>query len=424
MFNVRWPSLPSLGLFSSSPARAIDLPPVRVHETETAQDKPARAFKHLLKLNHVENSLFDCRNFPNQLIHSMSLTCSQLLSSSFLQGADADTLGRIYEKEVSDLVKWKESPAEITILDWRGHLGCRKFDRAFVDFFEDEMVRLSYDWKEVVAEYLFTDKEPMFDSIMASLGLPLIHLAYAFEMDSREIGMEALALAATCHNDIYKSLGGPKHSENKESYESKSLFAILDLVRKDEDLDGLFPTPGSDNLDTLFVSRNAALLNHWKAWKIENPIEQFRESQELAAALLVGTAPDDSPGHYDWFFALNLATSHAVRVVLPFIPPQFQISLLRQWWLICVGIYVAQLRPEIRIDQIRDYDLNGKDWEWVAENAVNGEFSSNVQFVRTTRALKELASTWGDSDSFFLKAAVRFVTEFKHWRGNFVGYEL
>ncbi|KAJ6146083.1 hypothetical protein N7497_008065 [Penicillium chrysogenum] len=389
MFNVRWPSLPSLGLFSSSPARAIDLPPVRVHETDTAQDKPARAFKHLLKLNHVENSLFDCRNFPNQLIH--------LLSSSFLQGADADTLGRIYEKEVSDLVKWKESPAEITILDWRGHLGCRKFDRAFVDFFEDEMVRLSYDWKEVVAEYLFTDKEPMFDSIMASLGLPLIHLAL---------------------------WGGPKHSENKESYESKSLFAILDLVRKDEDLDGLFPTPGSDNLDTLFVSRNAALLNHWKAWKIENPIEQFRESQELAAALLVGTAADDSPGHYDWFFALNLATSHAVRVVLPFIPPQFQISLLRQWWLICVGIYVAQLRPEIRMDQIRDYDLNGKDWEWVAENAVNGEFSSNVQFVRTTRALKELASTWGDSDSFFLKAAVRFVTEFKHWRGNFVGYEL
>jgi hypothetical protein len=75
MFNVRWPSLPSLGLFSSSPARAIDLPPVRVHETETAQDKPARAFKHLLKLNHVENSLFDCRNFPNQLIHVSGLDC-------------------------------------------------------------------------------------------------------------------------------------------------------------------------------------------------------------------------------------------------------------------------------------------------------------------------------------------------------------
>ncbi|KAJ5816696.1 hypothetical protein N7447_008929 [Penicillium robsamsonii] len=415
MFTVRWPSLPSFGLFSSSPTQAIDLPPVNVHETETAQDKPGRAFKHLLKLNHVENSLFDSRNFPNQLIH--------LLSSSLLQGADADTLGRIYENKVSDMVKWKESPAEITTLDWRGHLGCRRFDRAFVDFFEDEMVNLSYNWKEVVAEYLFTGKEPMFDSIMASLGLPLIHLAYAFEMDSREIAMEALGLAAACYNDIYKSLEDPKHSKIEAAYESKSLFAILDLVRKDEDLDDLFPTPGSDNLDTLFVSRNAVLLNHWKAWKIENPVEQFRESQELAAALLVGTAVD-STGHYDLFFALNLATSHAVRVVLPFIPPQFQISLLRQWWLICIGIYVAQLRPEIKMDQIRNYDLNGKDWEWVAEKAVNGEFSSDVYFVATTRALKELASTWGDSDSFFLKAAVRFVTEFKGWRGNFIGYEL
>ncbi|KAF4769320.1 hypothetical protein HAV15_008567 [Penicillium sp. str.  len=367
MFTVRWPSLPSLGLFSSSPTQAIDLPPVNVHETETAQDKPARAFKHLLKLNHVENSLFDCRNFPNQLIH--------LLSSSFLQGADADTLGRIYEEEVSDLVKWKGSPAEISTLDWRGHLGCRGFDRAFVDFFEDEMVHLGYDWKEVVAEYLFTGKEPMFDSIMACLGLPLIHLA---------------------------PWRTPKHSKNEASYESKSLFAILDLVRKDKDLDGLFPTPGSDNLDTLFVSRNVVLLNHWKAWKIENPIEQFRESQELAAALLVGTAAVDSTGHYDWFFALNLATSHAFASA----------STSRN------------CGPEIKMDQIRNYDLNGKDWEWVAGKAVNGEFSSNVYFVKTTRALKELASTWGDSDSFFLKAAVRFVTEFKRWRGNFVGYEL
>ncbi|OQE37328.1 hypothetical protein PENCOP_c010G02443 [Penicillium coprophilum] len=415
MFTVRWPSLPSLGLFSSSPTQAIDLPPVDVHETEAAQDKPARALKHLLKLNHVENSLFDRQNFPNQLMH--------LLSSSFLQGADADTLGRLYEKEVSNLVKWKESPAEITTLDWRGHLGCRGYDRAFVDFFEDEMVNLNYDWKEVVAEYLFTGKEPMFDSIMASLGLPLIHLAYAVEMDSREVAMEALGLAATCYNGIYKSLEDPKNSKNEATYESKSLFAILDIVREDESLGGLFSTPGSDNLNTLFVSRNAMLLNHWKAWKIENPVEQFRESQELAAALLVGTAVD-STGHYDWFFALNLATSHAVRVMLPFIPPQFQIYLLRQWWLICIGIYVAQLRPEIKMDQIRNYDLNGKDWEWVAQKAVNGEFSSDVYFVTTTRALKGLASTWGDSDSYFLKAAVRFATEFKGWRGNFVGYEL
>lgn len=253
------------------------------------------------------------------------------------------------------------------------------------------------------------------------VGFPLIHLAYAFEMNSREVAMEALGLAATCHNGIYRPLEDPKHSQNETPYESKSLFAILDLVRNDKALDDICSSPGGENLDTLLASRNAVLLNHCKAWKIENPMEQFRESQELAAALLIGTAAVDSTGHYDLFFASILASSHAVRVMLPFIPPQFQISLLRQWWLVTIGNYVAQLRPEIKVDPIRKYDLDGKNWDWVADRAVNGEYSLNVNFVTTTQALKEMASTWGDSDSFFLKAAVQFVTEFKGWRGDLSG---
>jgi hypothetical protein len=243
-------------------------------------------------------------------------------------------------------------------------------------------------------------------------------------MNSREIGMEALGLAATCHNDIYKTLADSKQSTQGSSYESKSQFEILTLVRKDKDLNGLFPTPGSDNLETLLTSRNTALLNHWNAWKLENPTEQFRESQQLAVALLVGTAAVDSNGYYDRFFAMTLATSHAVRVMLPFIPAQFQIPLLQQWWLNTIGIYIAQLRPEINMDRIHKYDLQGKGWEWVAGQAVKGEFSTDVCFVKTTRALKEQSETWGDSDSFFLKAAVQFVTDFKGWRGNFVGFEL
>lgn len=37
-----------------------------------------------------------------------------------------------------------------------------------MDFFEDELARLGYDWKEVMAEYLFANKEPVFNSIMAA----------------------------------------------------------------------------------------------------------------------------------------------------------------------------------------------------------------------------------------------------------------
>jgi hypothetical protein len=41
-----------------------------------------------------------------------------------------------------------------------------RYQKAFVDFFEDEMVRLGYDWKQVVAEYLFSGEEPLFNSLM------------------------------------------------------------------------------------------------------------------------------------------------------------------------------------------------------------------------------------------------------------------
>jgi len=31
--------------------------------------------------------------------------------------------------------------------------------------------------------------------------------------------------------------------------------------------------------------------------------------------------------------------------------------------------------------------------------------------------MQEAANTWGDSDQYFLKAAVRFAEEFDHWGG-------
>ncbi len=42
-----------------------------------------------------------------------------------------------------------------------------RYQKAFVDFYEDELVRFDYDWKEVVDEYLFSGDEPVFNSIIA-----------------------------------------------------------------------------------------------------------------------------------------------------------------------------------------------------------------------------------------------------------------
>lgn len=248
------------------------------------------------------------------------------------------------------------------------------------------------------------------------MGHSLIHLAYAYEVSSREVAMEALGLAATCYNSIHDYLDDPVRASIKPSYHSTSLVEILDKVRSTNQLDGLFTTPGDHNLETLYGSREDVLLEHWNAWKIDNPVEQFRQSQELAAGLLVATV-SDATTHYDFFLVHVLTTSHSVRVLLPFIPARFQIPLLRQWWLITLAIFIAQLRPEIPLDRIRDYDLKGRDWGWVAKKAVKGQYSTDAHYVKALRCLREMASTWGDHDGFYLKAATKFADEFSGWGG-------
>jgi Questin oxidase-like len=225
--------------------------------------------------------------------------------------------------------------------------------------------------------------------------------------------MEALGMTATCYGDIHKYMDDLSYSHAEPSYKSTSPLEILERVKADKHFNGLFATRASNNLEILFREREAALLNHWNAWKIEDPTKQFRDSQEAAVAIVVGTRTEK----YDFFLAQLLITSHAVRVILPFLPSSFHIPLIRQWWLLTVAIYIAQLRPEIRLDHISGYDTRGRDWEMVARYTVKGQYWNDPQYVKAIHAFKEAAQTWGDRDNFFLKAAVKFIDEFNGWDG-------
>lgn len=228
--------------------------------------------------------------------------------------------------------------------------------------------------------------------------------------------MEALGLAMTCYNDMHKYLDEPIPSQPEPSYQTTSVFEIFDNVRADKRLDGLFATPGDHNLDKLFDHHESVLLDHWNAWTLEAPIEQFRESQELTAALLVATH-ETSAEKYDFFLVHTLTTSHAVRVLLPHIPARFQIPLLRQWWLFTLAAYISQLRPKISLDRVREFDPKGRGWDWVANQAVKGEYSIDAHYVKALRSLREIALTWGDHEGLYLKAAVKFAAEFNGWGG-------
>lgn len=421
--------VPKFGFGRTRSAGSIDIPSVRVYDVETSTEKRDRRLKHLLKLNHANFSiLWNHRRFHNHTPH--------ILGSAYLLGGSADHLTEIYEHAAHEGHEgWEDSPGEIALHDYRDFLGKREYQRAWVDFFEDQLVDHNYDWKQVAARFLFErgDKNtpnpyPLFSCLTAGLGHPLIHLGYAYELSSREVGMEALGLAATCYDPKLAALleaNSTATSSNSTAspltYSTSNPFEVFARTQADKRLDSHFSKPGGNNLSRLLSEKalTSILMEHFNAWKISTPKTAFEQSQRLATALLISTSSEKPVcGHgYDFFLLHALTTSHACRILIPFLPAEHQIPLVREWFLIVLALYISQLRPTVSVQQVKDYDLNGKTWDDAVTLALESEHKFDEHYVKGIRAVKEAANLWGDEDQFFEKAAVKFATEFEQWQG-------
>ncbi len=270
-----------------------------------------------------------------------------------------------------------------------------------------------------------SNEEPMFSCLTAGLGHPLIHLGYAYELNSREVAMEALGLAATNYDGRLAKLlesGAPvDKSANPLTYSTSNLFEIFARVNGDSRLDGKFEH-GSDNLSKLLEDKvlTSILMEHWSAWKITDPTKDFEQSQALATALLIASGPSVGGNGYDFFLVHLLTTSHAVRILIPFFDAKYHVTLVKEWLLITLAIYIAQVRPLIKTSYITDMDLAGRDWDFVNKTALEGPYKFDAHFVKGCRAMKEAEKVWGENgpngeQRYWLKAAVKFAGEFSGW---------
>ena len=140
---------------------AIGVPAVEVHNVETAPEKRPRTLKHLLRANHVNHAVvYHDLQWDNHLAHA--------LSSAYLLGASAAQLHSLYDAAATGgLEPWRDAPAEVVQADWRDFLGDRRYQRAYVDFFEDALaLRHAYDWKHVVDEYMYGGEEPLVNGLI------------------------------------------------------------------------------------------------------------------------------------------------------------------------------------------------------------------------------------------------------------------
>ena len=235
-------------------------------------------------------------------------------------------------------------------------------------------------------------------------------------------------MASSSYNYMHKYLDNPSYTK-PSTYSTSSPLEILNQIADDTRFDGLFDERGDGNIATLFKNHEDLILEHWNAWKIDDPNKQFKDSQDAAVALLVRTVQPGTHA-YDFFMVHLLTSSHAVRTLIPLIPKRFHVSLVRQWWLLTIAVYVAQLRPKI------DNDIEvkpDKQWNYVEDRSINGPWATDAHFVKgmlathtiqhpddlslALRAIQTAASTWGDVHERYLAAAVRFADDFEGWAG-------
>ncbi|KAF4512450.1 hypothetical protein G6O67_001589 [Ophiocordyceps sinensis] len=386
---------------------SVNLAPVQVHQIETNPDRRARCLKHLLKANHVNYSIA----YSDNLI---SGNCSpHLLSTAYLLGASEVKLHALYEEGIKSLEPWTPSPAEIVDLDWTDFLGDKRYQRAYVDFFEDKLaMTFAYDWKQEAEHFLFSGERPLVHVLIGGLGRSLIHLAYAYEMDCKEVGMEALGLACVEYDFLHKYTDDASYTK-PSPLASGSPLDLLTKISEDERFNSLPKNIDVGQLEALFEEHEDLIMEYWNAWELDDLSEQFQQSQETAVSLAVALVGPDIHT-YDFLLVHLLTISHAARILLPFFPPQYQNTIVRQWWLIAIIVFIIKGRPRPNSDNVQK-EIGDKDWKYVESQALTSRWSKDAHYIKAIRAMREASKTWGDAQRECIRAAVTFVDNFERW---------
>ena len=202
--------------------------------------------------------------------------------------------------------------------------------------------------------------------------------------------MEALTLSAVQYNFFHKYLDDASYTR-PSPLKSDSPLDLLIKMSDDKRFDKLPKNPELGDLESIFEEHESLIMEYWNGWKLgDDPINQFRLSQEAAVALLVATV---RPGTHAYNFLIVhlLTTSHAVRILLPFFPPEHHIALVREWWLLVIAIFIVKGRPKPDPDNV-DKDLKGKHWSYVEHEALNSPWATDAHYVKGKQRNPTLSS--------------------------------
>jgi hypothetical protein len=245
------------------------------------------------------------------------------------------------------------------------------------------------------------------------VGHPVIHLAYAYELGCKETASEALSLACTEFSGFNQLVDHPQ--PEAAAYRTKSLGEILDRVRQDTRFDGVAEYPGITNMGPLMQNCGGAVIEHWNAWEINDPLQQLEQLCDLSTLVALTTC--DAVKEFDFYLLHLMTVAHGLRVLWHLFPLDRQAPMLREFAVFAITQFVCQQRPAFGIEDIEAVDVKGRDWDWVRKTATNHPGRFDVHFFKAVRAPIAFKDTFGEKDGFYLKAAVKFLDEYRGWTG-------
>ncbi|KAK1492039.1 MGS207 protein [Colletotrichum tamarilloi] len=397
---------------------SIKLEKVPPHRLSELCDPTSLKLKKLLNRNHNEHAIL---RDPRLILHNHM---PHALGSSYLLGATDSQLQHIFDVESPHLVESDDkriTHEEVTTFNWRKFLGQKPYTAAYAIFFDGEVAKYGGDWKKVVEDYVWAGPEPIINGFSGGLGHPFIHLAYAYEFDDEKVATEALSMGCTEYDPTHEILDNPP--PDTSTYKTKSIKEVLGRIRADKRFDGYVDSPGFVNLFTLLGRFRSEVFEHWHAWVVEDPDSQLGDCAKMAAGLFMETRNNEE-GMFDFFVAHILTFAHALRILLPLWSHEQKVSVMRQYGLYTMMVYIAQLRPGLDWDE-EGLSKGGETpaWDTIFKNSLNSKWMTDVHFPKVVRGMKVVEETWGASGGLYQRAADVFVNEFNGWGGYGVGVE-
>ncbi|PCH04731.1 protein of unknown function DUF4243 [Penicillium occitanis (nom. inval.)] len=343
-----------------------------------------------------------------------------------LSGSSEEQLEELYAHEITTLRKIDDTfitKDAIRQDNWRNFLTEKPYTVAYAQYFDDEIKRNNGDWKKVLNEYLFPGPEPLINGCSGGLGHPFIHLAYAWELQSPTVAAEALSLACTEYIEVHSLLDN--YPSDNSTYKTSSLAEVIKSIHDDKRLDGLFEHQGITNIGSLMQQRFEIVLEHWNAWEVTDPLEQLENCCDVSVLLAIATG--DRGRKFDFYLIHTMTVAHALRVLWDLFPEDQRACILRQYALFVIMVYICQLKPKFEfslIETIESVKLRDADtWDSLATKALQHKWSKDSHFFKVIRAPKVFEETYGAKSGFYLKASLKFLSEFDGWEGFGLGVE-